>query len=61
MLYLRRITCKRTKKKRKYWVRKIYAERQTKGKYHLLVQDLKLYDQDYFFRYFRLSPENFEI
>ena len=55
MLYLRRITCE------KYWVRKIYAERQTKGKYHLLVQDLKLYDQDYFFRYFRLSPENFEI
>ena len=48
ILYLRRIPCKTTKKKRKYWVRKIYAERQTKGEYHLLVQDLKLHDQSYF-------------
>ena len=60
-LYLRRISCKTTKKKRKYWVRKIYAERQTKGEYHLLVQDLKLHDQNYFFRCFRMSPENFEM
>ena len=51
-LYLRRISCKTTKKKRKYWVRKIYAERQTKGKYPLLVQDLKLHDQNYFFAVF---------
>ena len=59
--YLRRTSCKTTKKKRKYWVRKIYAERQTKGEYHLLVQDLKLHDQNYFFRCFRMSPENFEM
>ena len=52
ILYLRRISCKTTKKKRKYWVRKIYAERQTKGEYHLLVQDLKLHDQNYFFLLF---------
>ena len=61
MLYLRRVSCKATKKKRKYWVRKIYALRQTKGEYHLLVQGLKLYDQNYFFRCFRMSPENFEM
>ena len=53
--YLRRISCKTKKKKRKYWVRKIYAERQAKGEYHLLVQDLKLHDQNYFFRCFRMS------
>ena len=58
-LYLRRISCKATKKKRKYWVRKINAERQTKGEYHLLVEDLKLHDQNCFFRCFRMSPENF--
>ena len=46
--------------KRKYWVRKIYAERQTKGEYHLLVHDLRLYDQVYFFRCFRMSPQIFE-
>ena len=60
-LYLRRISCKTTKKKGKYWVRKIYAKRQIKGEYHLLVQDLKLHEQDYFFRCFRMSPENFEM
>ena len=61
ILYLRHISCKTTKKKRKYWVRKIYTEHQTKGKYHLLVQDLKLHDQDYFFCCFHMSPENFEM
>ena len=61
ILYLRRVSCKATKKKRKYWVRKIYALRQTKGEYHLLVQGLKLHDQNYFFRCFRMSPENFEM
>ena len=50
--YLRRTSCKTTKKKRKYWVRKIYAKRQTKGKYPLLVQELKLHDQNYFFAVF---------
>ena len=58
-LYLRRISCKTTKKKKKYWVRKNYAERQTKGEYHLLVEYLKLHDQNCFFRCFRMSPENF--
>ena len=27
----------------------------------MLVQDLKLHDQTYFFHCFRMSPENFEI
>ena len=61
ILYLRCISCKATKKKRKYWVRKIYAERQTKGEYHLLVQDLKLHDENYFFCCFHMLPENSEI
>ena len=58
ILCLRRISWKTTKKKRKYWVRKSYAERQTEGEYHLLVQDWKLNDQNYFFDCFRMSPEN---
>ena len=61
IFYLRRISCKATKKKRKYWVRKNYAERQAKGEYHLVVQDLKLHDQNYLFRCFRMSPGNFEM
>ena len=51
LLYLRRIPCKATKKKR-ILGKKNYVKRQTKGKYHLLVQGLKLYDQHDFFRCF---------
>ena len=29
-------------------------------KFHLLVRDLKLHDHEYFFKCFRMSPENFE-
>jgi hypothetical protein len=32
-----------------------YKERNTKGEFYLLVQDLRLYDEEYFFRYFRMS------
>ena len=31
---------KREKIKKRFWVRKIYAERLQKGEFHLLVQDL---------------------
>ena len=42
------------------WVRKIFAERKIKGEYHLLIQDLKLHDAVYFFRYFRMDTTQFE-
>ena len=49
------------KKERRFWVRKIYSERETKGEYCLLIKDLKLFDQEYFFRRFRMSPSVFEL
>ena len=45
---------------RRYWVRKIFQERKTKGEFHLLIKDLKLFDNEYFFKYFRMSPNKFE-
>ena len=47
-------------KKKRFWVRKVYAERLQKGEFHLLVRDLRLHDHEYFFRYFRMSPTMFE-
>jgi len=42
------------------WVRKIYQERKDKGEFHLLVQEMKLFDHQYFYQQFRMSPAKFE-
>ena len=47
------------RKKKRLWVRKLYAERLQKGEFHLLVRDLRPHDHD-FFKYFRMSPTVFE-
>ena len=53
----------RRKRKNKYlkskWVRKIFRDRDKKSEYYTLVQDLKLFDHN-FFRCFRMSPSKFE-
>ena len=51
---------KNGRKKKLFWVRKLYAERLQKGEFHLLVRDLRLHDHEYFFKYFRMSPIVFE-
>ncbi|XP_057310637.1 uncharacterized protein LOC130648602 [Hydractinia symbiolongicarpus] len=48
------------KYKKRYWIRQIYQERKQKGEFHLLIQDLKLYDHQLFFQYFRMSPSDLE-
>ena len=55
---------RRMKSKRKqprFWMRKLYEERNFKGEYSLLVHDLRLYNREMFFRYFRMTTETFEI
>lgn len=42
------------------WVRKLFQERKRKGEFYLLVQDLRLYDEEYFFKYFRMSVMQYE-
>ena len=56
----RRISCnvnlmKDLKKSRKRkapfaWVRNLYKEREERGAYHMLVREMKLGDQEYYFR-----------
>ena len=62
LLILKKKLEKERKKKitRRYWVRKIFDERKTKGEFHLLIKDLKLFDNEYVFKYFRMSPNKFE-
>ena len=48
------------KKQRKFWVRSIFRERKLKGEFHTLIQDLKLFDTEYFFKQFRMTPTNLE-
>ena len=60
MLLKRRKRRRQDKYKKDFWVRKIYQERTTKGEFHLLVQDLRLFDHFYFFQCFRMSPATYE-
>ena len=51
---------KSLKYKKRFWVRGIFQERESKSEFHLLVQQLRLADHEYFFRLFRMSPSRFE-
>ena len=59
LLLRRRLRLKRKYKKR-FWVRKIFQDRQEKGEFHTLVQEMKLFDHEYFFRCFRMTPATYE-
>ena len=56
LLLLRRRQKRRKKYKKRFWIRRIYAERQQKGEFHLLVKELNMFDHEYFFQCFRMSP-----
>ena len=60
LLYLKLLLHKRNKSqnkyKKRYWIRKLNLDRKQKGEYNILVKDLKLFDHELFFRYFRMSP-----
>ena len=62
MLYLYRKHRKNRKKNnRRFWIRRLYDERSTKGEYEMLLSDLRLHDHEMFFRYFRKLPETFDF
>ena len=60
ILLLRRRERRLQKYKKRFWIRKIYEEREQKGEYHLLIKELRLHDAEYFFRCFRMTPTLFE-
>ena len=60
LLILKQIKFAKQRKERKCWVHKIYLGCPGKGEYQLLVKDMQLFDRDYFFCCFRMSPALFE-
>ena len=45
---------------KRFWVRKIFQEREIYGLYHILTDELRLFDKEYFFRFVRMTPQRFE-
>ena len=45
---------------RRFWVRKIFQERKKYGLYHILTDELRLFDKEYFFRFVRMTPQRFD-
>jgi hypothetical protein len=59
LLIIRRIRRSR-QPKRAFWVRPIYQRRVELGEYHNLIQEMRLQDNESFFRYFRMIPSQFD-
>jgi len=43
------------------WVRDIFKKREERGEFNILIKELKLHDQEYFFRSFRMKPATFAL
>ena len=50
----------KNKRKKRYWIRKIFQEREEKSLFTTLVKDLQLFDREYFFKNFRMDTRTFE-
>ena len=46
---------------RRFWVKKIFQERKKYGLYHILTDELRLFDKEYFFRLIRMTPQRFRF
>ena len=46
-------------KRRKYWVRPIFKKRKLFGEFHQMLNELRVTDREYFFRYMQMNPERF--
>ena len=57
LLLLRRQKSRRLRRK---WVRKINIERLIKGEYHSLIAEMRMFDTESFFKYFRMTPSRFD-
>ena len=53
----------REKRKRtaRFWIRHIYKQRKLKGEFHTLVKEAALFDHEYFFKLFRMTPRRLEL
>ena len=60
-MILRRRIIQNRKRRKRTWVRKIFPERYEKGLFNILIKYLRLYDQEYFFKSFRMDSTTFEL
>ena len=60
ILRRRRQQRENNKNRKRFWVREIYKRRKQFGEFHTLVREAMLFDSEYFFRMFRMTPEKFE-
>ena len=62
LLLLRRRKSRRLRRKwvRNSVVRKINTERLIKGEYHSLIAEMRMFDTEIFFKYFRMTPSRFD-
>lgn len=51
---------KSNRNRKRFWVRKLFLERKSKGAFNLMVRDMKLFDEEYFFKFFRMTPTRYE-
>ena len=60
LLIKRRLKIRKQLRKRQFWIRKLFLERQSKGALHQLTRDLKLFDSESFFKYYGLITVQLE-
>lgn len=46
--------------KKQFWVRPIFQRRREQGEFYNLVQELRLSDREFHFKYMRMSKERFD-
>ena len=50
-----------TRAKPKFWVRSIFQKRESLGEYHRLIQELRIEDREYFFRFLATTENDRKI
>ena len=45
-------------KRKRFWLGQVLMERHSKGEFHVLVKQLKLFDHEFFFKHFHMTHEN---
>ena len=58
--YLRRKAIQQQKCANRKWIRTLFKERSQRGLHNVLVKDLRLFDNEYFEKSFRIQPTKFE-
>jgi len=59
LVFLLKKIWRKRKGQRRFWVRDIFRTRNTKGEYHALILEMRLWDHENFYRYFHMTPQRF--